>query len=59
MAIQKIEIQWAVLELPDKQHSQFTEVNGLDWHCCLAGSSKNGPQNFNFFSIAMGAKPLF
>ena len=25
------------------------EVNGLDWQCCLAGSSKTAPQDLNFF----------
>ena len=34
------------------------EVNGLDWHCCLAGSSKTAPRIL-IFSIAMGAKPSF
>jgi hypothetical protein len=37
MAIEKIKILGAVLELPAKQHCQFSpfgpifEVNGLDW----------------------------
>jgi hypothetical protein len=31
---------------------------GLDWQCCLAGSSKTAPRIL-IFSIAMGAKPLF
>ena len=30
------------------------EVNGLDWHCCLAGSSKMAHRIF-IFSIAIGA----
>ena len=30
------------------------EVDGLDWQCCLAGSSKRAPRNL-IFSIAMGA----
>ena len=30
------------------------EVNGLDWHCCLAGSSKTAPRIF-IFSNAIGA----
>ena len=34
------------------------EVNGLDWLCCLASSSKMAPRIL-IFSIAMGAKPLF
>ena len=32
-------------------------MNGLDWQCCLAGSSKRAPRNL-IFSIAMGAKYL-
>jgi hypothetical protein len=32
--------------------------NGLNWHCCLAGSSKTAPRIL-IFSIAMGAKPSF
>ena len=55
MAIKEIKILGAVLELPAKQHCQFSpfgafqpiwgifEVNGLDWDCCLAGSSKMAP----------------
>ena len=31
------------------------EVNGLDWQCCLAGSSKRAPRIL-IFSIAMGAE---
>ena len=30
------------------------EVNGLDWQCCLAGSSKTAP----FFKIVLGAEYL-
>ena len=30
------------------------EVNGLDWQCCLAGSSQRAPRIL-IFSIAMGA----
>ena len=64
MAIEKIKILGAVLELPAKQHCQFSpfgpifEVNGLDWQCYLAGSSKRAPRNL-IFSIAMGAEYLF
>ena len=64
MAIEKIKILGAVLELPAKQHCQFSpfgpffEVNGLDWHCYLAGSYKTAPRIL-IFSIAMGAKPFF
>ena len=60
MAIEKIKILGAVLELPAKQHCQFSpfgpifEVNGLDWQCYLAGSSKTAPRIL-IFSIAMGA----
>ena len=31
------------------------EVNGLDWQCCLAGSSKRAPRIF-IFSIFLGAE---
>ena len=40
MAIEKIKILGAVLELSAKLHyqfSQFFEVNGLDWQFCFAG----------------------
>ena len=33
------------------------EVNGLDWQCCLASSSKRAPRIF-IFSIALGAEYL-
>ena len=33
------------------------EVNGLDWQCCLAGSSKTAPRIF-IFSIDLGAECL-
>ena len=63
MAIEKIKLLGAVLELPAKQHCQFSpfgpfEVNGLDWHYCLAGSSKTAP-NILIFSIAMVADYSF
>ena len=60
MTIEKIKILGAVLELPAKQHCQFSpfgpasEVNGLDWQCCLAGSSKTAPRIL-IFPIAIGA----
>ena len=63
MAIEKIKILGAVLELPAKQHCQFSpfgptfEVNGLDWQCCLASSSQGAPRIL-IFSIAMGAEYL-
>ena len=34
------------------------EGNSLDWHCCLAGSSKKAPWNL-IFSIDMAANYLF
>ena len=63
MTIEKIKILGAVLELSAKQHCQFgkfgpIEVNGLDWHCCLAGSSKTVPRIF-IFSIVLGAEYSF
>ena len=64
MAIEKIKILGAVLELPAKYHCQFSpfglliEVNGLDWQCCLAGSSKTAPRIF-MFSIVLGAEYSF
>jgi hypothetical protein len=33
-------------------------VNGLDWQCCLAGSSETAPRIL-IFSIAMGADYSF
>ena len=33
------------------------EVNGLDWQCCLAGSSQRAPRIL-IFSIVLGAKCL-
>ena len=33
------------------------EVNGLDWQCCLAGSSESAPRIF-IFSIVLGAENL-
>ena len=56
MAIEKIKILGGVLELPAKQHCQFSpfgpffEVNGLDWHCCLAPKRPPG-----FSPIAIGS----
>ena len=60
MAIEKIEILGSVLELPAKQHCQFSpfgqifEVNRLDWQCYLAVSSKMAPRIL-ICSIAIGA----
>ena len=59
MAIEKIKILGAVLELPAKQHCQFLPIqpihlengpNGLNWQCCLAGSSKTAPRILIFFN---------
>ena len=64
MAIEKIKILGAVLELSAKQHCQFShlgpffEVNGLDWQCYLAGSFKTAPRIL-IFSIAIGADYSF
>ena len=60
MAIEKVEILGTVLDLPAKQHCQFSpfgpifEVNGQDWQCYLAGSSNTAHRILNF-SIAIGA----
>ena len=59
MTIAKIKILGAILELPAKQHCQFStfgpifEVNGLDWQRYLAGCSKTAPRIL-IFSIALG-----
>ena len=64
MAIEKIEILGTVLDLPAKQHCQFSpfgpifEVNGLDWQCYSAGSSKTAARIL-IFSIAIGADYSF
>ena len=59
MAIEKIQILVAVLELRDKQTALLIQpiwpiflVYGLDWHCFLAGSSKTTPRIL-IFCIAM------
>ena len=44
--------------IANSAHFAHFEVNGLDWLCCLASSSKMAPRIL-IFSIAMGAKPLF
>ena len=36
----------------------FCHLNGLDWQCCLDGSSKKAPRIL-IFSIAMGADYSF
>jgi hypothetical protein len=58
MAIEKIKILGAVLELPAKQHCQFSPFGPFSWQCCLAGSSKIAP-GILIFSMAMGADYLF
>ena len=64
MAIERIKILGAILELRAKQHCQFStlgplyEVNGFDWKCYLAGSSKTAPRIF-IFSFAMGVDNSF
>ena len=63
MAIEKIKNLGAVLELTAKQHCQFSssdpnfEVNGLDWQCYLAVSSKMAPRIL-IFSIAIAELSL-
>ena len=52
MPIEKIKILGAVLELTALPIQPIFEVNGLDWHCCLACSSKTAPRNL-ISSIAM------
>ena len=39
------------------QNWAYFEVNGLDWQCCLAGSSQRAPRIF-IFSIVLGAECL-
>ena len=64
VAIEKIKILSAVLELPAKQHCQISpfgplfEVNELDWQCYLAVSSKTVPRIL-ILSIAIGADYSF
>ena len=58
MAIEKIKILVAVLELPGQLIWPIFVVNGLDWQCCFAGSSKTAPRIL-IFSIAIGADYSF
>ena len=62
MAIKKIKIVEAVLELPAKLPIQpiwpIFAVNRLNWQCCLAGNFKTGPMIL-IFSISMGADYSF
>ena len=62
MAIEKIKILGAILKLPAEQTAlpiwpiwPNFEVNGLDWQCFLADSSKTAL----IFSIAMDADSSF
>ena len=58
--LKKIKILGAILELPAKTALPIQPifvVNGVNWQCSLAGSSKTVPRIL-IFSIAMGAKPL-
>ena len=59
MAIEKIKILGAVLELPAPIHPIYLKP-GPNWpnrQCCLAGSSETAPRIF-IFSIAMGVEYL-
>ena len=60
MVIEKIKILGAVLKVPETALPVWPnfEVNGLDWQCCLAGSSKRAPRIL-IFSIALGADYSF
>ena len=67
MKIKENKILGAFLELQAKQHCQFLPIqpihlknwpNGLNWQCCLAGSSKMAPRIL-IFSMAMGADYSF
>ena len=51
--LKKIRILGTILELPAKHGP-----NVLNWHCCLAGSSKTAPRIL-IFSIAIGADYSF
>ena len=57
MAIEKIKILGALLELRIWPIWNNFEVNGLDWQCCLAGSSKWAPRIL-IFSTVLGAQNL-
>ena len=64
MAIEKIKIQGAVLELPAKPVLAIQPIylkigtNCPNWQCCLARTSKTAPRIL-IFSIAMGADYSF
>ena len=51
------ELFWSYRELPIWPTWPNFEVNGLDWQCCIAGSSKTAPRIF-IFSIVLGAECL-
>ena len=66
MAIRKIKIMGAVLELPAKQRCQFSPLtskigpNGLNWQCCLVGKQlQTALSFFDFFNCHCSAKPSF
>ena len=54
MAIEKIKILGPVLELPARQHYQFSSFmylkNWPNWRCCLSSSSKTAPRIIFFFN---------
>ena len=64
MAIEKIQILGALLEVSAKQHCQSSPSTsklgliGQNRQCCLAGSSKRAPRIL-IFSIAMGVDYSF
>ena len=58
MAVEKIKILEAVLELPAKPIYQEIGQNGPNWPCCLAGSSKMA-HRILIFTTAMGASILY
>ena len=56
----KIKILGAVLELPAKQHCHFSLITKwAELAVLFSWQLQNGPQNFDFFSIAMGADYSF
>ena len=59
MVIEQIKILRAVLELPAKQHCQFSPFGSFSWWISfLAGSSKTAPRVL-IFSMAIGAENSF
>ena len=57
MAIEKIKILGALLELPIQPIYLKTGPNWPNWQCCIAGSYKRAPRIL-IFLIAMGAENL-